>query len=637
MRKVKSVLVLYVGIILVLLFISNSFAATFNVKNISEFRQALENAAVNGEDDTIILDAGTYKTTDDGIGTFKFSDTEAYNLTIKAKDGLTYNYVILDGGNIHQVLNYINTKAATFTIDSITVKNGKASGYRSGGIYSGGYSSSITVTNSTISGNSGGSGIYSGGDGSVTVTNSIISENSGGSGIYGGNSVTITNSTISGNTNNGDKSYNGKGGGIYSGGGVTVTNSIISGNTVQDYYIDNGNGGGIYSGGSVTVTNSIISENRAYDDGGGIYGGGDGGVTVTNSIISGNDASFGGGYNVNDGGGIYSGGGVTVTNSIISENRAYSSYPFDYGYGGGIYSGGDGGVTVTNSIISGNTDNGYYSYNGHGGGIYGKGNFINNIFADNSSDIYFGGNSNVYNNYIDYTNLLNESSYVIIKKDNIQPSAGNLNFTDSDFRLGAGSVAIDKGLDPNSDIFKGLFTTDSNLLAKVLNSLQSDKDGNQRIAGIAIDLGAYEYGSIPTTTTTTTTTSTTTTSTDAGTTTSTSTTTTTSSTTTTTIPCSNKSPEISGISPTKGTYADEITISGIDFCGEEGIVYFARLGTKKMADVESWNDDEIVVSVPWELKQGIYKVKVATALGNESNQIPFKFLKPIPHITGLSI
>jgi len=41
--------------------------------------------------------------------------------------------------------------------------------------------------------------------------------------------------------------------------------------------------------------------------------------------------------------------------------------------------------------------------------------------------------------------------------------------------------------------------------------------------------------------------------------------------------------------------------------------------------------------VPWELKQGIYKVKVATALGNESNQIPFKFLKPIPHITGLSI
>ncbi|HLC15030.1 MAG TPA: choice-of-anchor Q domain-containing protein, partial [Thermodesulfovibrionia bacterium] len=218
-----------------------------------------------------------------------------------------------------------------------------------------------------------------------------------------------------------------------------------------------------------------------------------------------------------------------------------------------------------------------------------------------------------------------------------QPSAGNLNFTDSDFRLGAGSVAIDKGLDPNSDIFKGLFTTDSNLLAKVLNSLQSDKDGNQRIAGIAIDLGAYEYGSIPTTTTTTTTTSTTTTSTDAGTTTSTSTTTTTSSTTTTTIPCSNKSPEISGISPTKGTYADEITISGIDFCGEEGIVYFARLGTKKMADVESWNDDEIVVSVPWGLKQGIYKVKVATALGNESNQIPFKFLKPIPHITGLSI
>ncbi|OGL55605.1 MAG: hypothetical protein A3C43_06995 [Candidatus Schekmanbacteria bacterium RIFCSPHIGHO2_02_FULL_38_11] len=116
------------------------------------------------------------------------------------------------------------------------------------------------------------------------------------------------------------------------------------------------------------------------------------------------------------------------------------------------------------------------------------------------------------------------------------------------------------------------------------------------------------------------------------------TTTTTTSTTTTTISCANKSPEIAGVSPTKGTYGDEVTISGTDFCDEEGVVVFKRLGKEIEAiDISSWKDDEIVVLMPWGCKAGINKIKVATAYENESNQIPFKFLKPIPHLTGLSI
>lgn len=88
-------------------------AQTFNVSTTAQLRTALENATVNGEDDVIILEAGTYKTTDDGLGTFKFSDTEAHNLTIKAKDGLTANDVILDGANTHQVINFFCQKLQT--------------------------------------------------------------------------------------------------------------------------------------------------------------------------------------------------------------------------------------------------------------------------------------------------------------------------------------------------------------------------------------------------------------------------------------------------------------------------------------------------------------------------------------------
>ncbi|MBI5376937.1 MAG: hypothetical protein HZA77_16005 [Candidatus Schekmanbacteria bacterium] len=367
-----------VFILLFILCISSFFcgytsAATFNVSTTSQFRQALLSAAGNKADDAIILDAGTYRTTDDGFGTFKFTDTEARNITIKARDGLTCNDVILDGDNTHQVFNYVNSKNAVLTIDRITVKNGSADNYGSGG--------GIRI---------------------------------------------------------GDKN------GIYRG-SLVVINSAITGNSAF------GSGGGI-CGGSVTVTNSIISANTAGGHGGGIFGGN---VTITNSIIYGNSAN----------------------------NFDYSSI-YIPGAGGGIYS--SGNVTVTSSTIYGNSA--YVD----GGGIYGKGTFINNIFADNSSDVYFGGDSNVYNNYIDPTKLENEWTFAITKENNVFPSAGSLNFADSDFRLNPGSIAIDKGLNPDSSQFKKLVKDKA-----VLNALKTDKDGQKRVVGTAIDLGAYESVSTP--------------------------------------------------------------------------------------------------------------------------------------------
>ena len=125
---------------------------------------------------------------------------------------------------------------------------------------------------------------------------------------------------------------------------------------------------------------------------------------------------------------MYGDGAVTVTNTTLLDNKAVSGLSS----GGGIYGG--GAVTVTNSTISGNTAPSAISE--HGGGIYGAGIFVNNIFKSNSSEIYFIGDSYVYNkNDIDDTKLQNDSVYLLIKKNNIQPSAGSPNFIDASFRI----------------------------------------------------------------------------------------------------------------------------------------------------------------------------------------------------------
>ena len=547
-------------------FVSGATAQIFNVSTTAQLRTALENAAVNGEDDIIILAAGTYKTTDDGLGTFTFIDTEAHNLTIEAAEGLTAADVILDGDNTDQVIRYNNTQASTLILEGISIKNGRTLNSNGGGIAT---NNNLIVTSSVISNNTasisftgsgnlsaGGGGIYS--SSTVTVTNSIISSNAAsisssgsynvsayGGGIYGSDNVTVTDSNISGNAIsslvNGDGGGYGysSGGGIFGSGTVTVTNSTISGNTSSgagncsgsfscDVY---SSGGGISGSDNLTVTNSIISGNTSsgsgyspYFTGSGYisanghgYGGGisggvfglngffygftGGAVTVTNSTISSNNAFGSGagsvngaGYGYAEGGGIF-GFTVTVTNSTISGNSGFGSgYSSGdvYVYGGGISASGD--VTVVNSTIFGNSAL-------SGGGIYGSGFItagilVNNIFSNNSSDIWFTGNCSLYNNYIDYTKLQNANSYVIIKKNNIQPSAGSLNFADASFRLGAGSVAIDMGIDPNSITFTNLFT-DPTTLQTVQSALATDKNGNTRIFGAAIDLGAYEYITFP--------------------------------------------------------------------------------------------------------------------------------------------
>jgi len=131
---------------------------------------------------------------------------------------------------------------------------------------------------------------------------------------------------------------------------------------------------------------------------------------------------------------------------------------------------------------------------GNKGSIYGKGVFINNIFELNDEDINLQGDSKIYNNYIDYTKIEN-NSYNAIKKRNLQPaSVGDIYLSDDNATLTVDSPVIDKGLNPSSATYKKIIGDDG-VYNQLLEFLKTDKVGNKRIHNGTIDMGAVEYGS----------------------------------------------------------------------------------------------------------------------------------------------
>ena len=96
-------------------------AEVFHVNTAQEFQTALSTAAGNGEHDTIYLGAGTYK------GRFTFLTTQARDLTIKAEDGLATGQVVLDGQNEGRVLTLdAGTNVCGMTVERLVFMNGVA-------------------------------------------------------------------------------------------------------------------------------------------------------------------------------------------------------------------------------------------------------------------------------------------------------------------------------------------------------------------------------------------------------------------------------------------------------------------------------------------------------------------------------
>ena len=343
--------------------------------------------------------------------------------------------------------------SGTFTDNTFT---GNSADNDGGGVYGGG-----TFTNNTFTENSAGSGgggvrVY----GSGTFTNNTFTENSAGSGggVYG--EGTFTNNTFTENS-----ATSRDGGGVYSP-SSTFTDNTFTGNTAS------GRGGGVYvSSSSSTFTDNTFTENSAQNGGGGVYSSSS--STFTDNTFTGNTAS-------GDGGGVYvSSSSSTFTDNTFTENSAQN--------GGGVYGGGSS--SLINCTITGNTAS------SQGGGIaftlakheYAAkiyNNIIWNNTAPEAADVYIDNTGDdpffpapveLFNNDFDQSS----SGTVIVKPFAIDSS--NLNnvaplFTGTNnFHLSASSPCVNTG----DNAAPSIPTT--------------DKDGNPRISGGTVDMGAYEY------------------------------------------------------------------------------------------------------------------------------------------------
>ena len=187
---------------------------------------------------------------------------------------------------------------------------------------------------------------------------------------------------------------------------------------------------------------------------------------LTNVTISGNHATNGGGmYNFDF--------SPVLTNVTISGNHATNE-------GGGMYN--YSLPQIRNSIIWGNTA-------GTGDNVYNASNSnSNNKNKNNSNNISIlptftcslvqGGSSGWTAFGINNGNNIDDDPKFVSPV-----AASSAPTTAGDYRLQAGSPAIDAG---NRSYFTGGNTPD-------LSGIKTGLDGNSRIMGGSIDIGAYEY------------------------------------------------------------------------------------------------------------------------------------------------
>ncbi len=324
------------------------------------------------------------------------------------------------------------------------------------------YSSRSTLNNVIFSGNSAynGAGGMSNNNGNPTLNNVTFNGNStrtngGGMGNSNNSNPTLNNVTFSGNSAN-------AGGGMSNfDSSPTLNNVTFSGDSASD-------GGGMYNDTSnPTLTNVAFSDNTASDS----FGGG-GGMSNFTSNPTLTNVTFRGNNTASNGGGIFNRtSNPTLTNVTISGNAASN--------GGGIFNY-SGTPTLTNVTISGNT-----ASNGSGGGIYNKNNssstIQNSILWGNAAsvgaDLFDAGAASTVNYSLvggGHAGTGNLSTDPLFRAPIDATSAPT---TTGDYRLQAASPAINAG--------------DS-----TANTTLTDLDGNPRISGSNVDMGAYEYGPV---------------------------------------------------------------------------------------------------------------------------------------------
>ena len=273
---------------------------------------------------------------------------------------------------------------------------------------------------------------------------------------------------------------------------LASTGAVVNGFTITNGYVTGTSGGGVVFANGGCVENCFITGNRA---GPGLsYGGGaafHSSGTISNCSLVGNqstDSTYG------RGGAIFiGGGGVTVANCTVSNNSAANT--------GGIFS--QASAVIMNCLVCNNADTGLGLGNGslarnclvirNGNGI----GLSNGARAENCTVSQTTGPRGVWQDNADCSivnsiiwsngaggaqNWSGFTNFAYCCTTPLPAGDGNISSnpqfaSTSNFRPWAGSPCIDTGTN------QGWMAT------------ATDLDGNARIYGGAVDMGAYEWGS----------------------------------------------------------------------------------------------------------------------------------------------
>lgn len=276
--------------------------------------------------------------------------------------------------------------------------------------------------------------------------------------------VTIGGGTISGFTIRGGNPASGIGGGVYIINGYVV-NNIIENNSA-------GTGGavyvkGVYISGRATVSNNIIRNNHTSSIGGITLGSSYSRLDVTGNYFESNTGTTGTGV-------------VSPAYSTVNINNN----TFKNNAGSAVFAGAYSTNVISNNLFVGN-------YAGIGLAQYSKANMINNTITGGTYGVLGASGCDrgcsLLRNSIVWGNTTNIQAWVTIDRSITDNSVNPLFIGNGNYRLRAGSPAIDTGA--NTSNFG---------VIKDMDGITRPQDGDRLGAGSTgdgsdYDIGAYEY------------------------------------------------------------------------------------------------------------------------------------------------